>query len=118
MHVHVLFDDLLFVVMQSYEAIRWALDRLNKEGEELNGEYLSDTYIPGVKLGKLHNYMCHTCIYSHKCQGSCNLHILNMSHLMTKPTKWHVCPVDSDQPGHLPSLGLVASKVVRHFFAV
>ena len=38
--------------MQSYEAIRWALDRLNKEKEELNGEYLNDTYIPGVKLGK------------------------------------------------------------------
>ena len=27
-----------------------------------------------------------------------------MSHLMIKPTKWHVCPPkDSDQPGHLPS---------------
>ena len=23
---------------------------------------------------------------------------------MTKPTKWHVCPVKTDQPGHMPSL--------------
>ena len=27
-----------------------------------------------------------------------------MSCLMTKPTKWHVCPAKTDQPGHLPSL--------------
>ena len=38
--------------MQSYEAVRWALDRLNKENEMLNGEFLDDTYIPGVKIGK------------------------------------------------------------------
>ena len=25
----------------------------------------------------------------------------HLSHLMTNPTKWHVCPADSDQPGHL-----------------
>ena len=42
---------LFIAVMQSYEAVRWALDRLNKKDEELNGEYLTDTYIPGVKLG-------------------------------------------------------------------
>ena len=23
---------------------------------------------------------------------------------MTKPTKWHVCPAKTDQPGHPPSL--------------
>ena len=27
-----------------------------------------------------------------------------MSCLMTKPTKWHVCPVNSDQPRHPPNL--------------
>ena len=27
-----------------------------------------------------------------------------MSHLMTKPTKWHVRPAKTDQPGHSPSL--------------
>ena len=27
-----------------------------------------------------------------------------MSRLMTKPTKWHVRPSKTDQPGHLPSL--------------
>lgn len=40
--------------MQSYEAIRWALDRLNKKNTVLNGEFLTDSYVPGVKLGKLH----------------------------------------------------------------
>ena len=29
---------------------------------------------------------------------------IQMSHLMTKPIKLHVCPVKTDQPGHLPSL--------------
>jgi len=38
--------------MQSYEAIRWALDRLNKKGQILNGQLLTDSYIPGVKLGE------------------------------------------------------------------
>lgn len=38
--------------MQAYEAIRWALDRLNKKNEELNGEFLNNSYVPGVELGK------------------------------------------------------------------
>ena len=29
---------------------------------------------------------------------------LNFSHSMTKPTKWPVCPANSDQPGQPPSL--------------
>ena len=28
----------------------------------------------------------------------------NMSRRMTKPTKWHVRPAKTDQPGHPPSL--------------
>lgn len=43
--------------MQSYEAIRWALDRLNKKNTVLNGEFLTDSYVPGVKLGmKVYDY--------------------------------------------------------------
>ncbi|KAK3084395.1 hypothetical protein FSP39_012853 [Pinctada imbricata] len=38
-------------MMQAYEAIRWALDRLNKKDQILNGEYLNNSYIPGVNLG-------------------------------------------------------------------
>ncbi|XP_033748674.1 LOW QUALITY PROTEIN: uncharacterized protein LOC117333478 [Pecten maximus] len=44
--------------MQSYEAIRWALDRLNKKNEELNGEYLNNSYIPGVELGMMVKNYC------------------------------------------------------------
>ena len=33
-----------------------------------------------------------------------NRTILHLSHLMTKPTKWHVCSAKTNQPGHLPSL--------------
>lgn len=39
--------------MQAYEAVRWAIDRLNKKNEELNGEFLTDSYIPGITLGKI-----------------------------------------------------------------
>lgn len=45
-------DFLVFSEMQSYEAIRWILDRLNKKDEYLNGEFLSDYFIPGVRIGK------------------------------------------------------------------
>ena len=38
--------------MQAYEAVRWAIDRLNKKNEELNGEFLNNSYIPGITLGK------------------------------------------------------------------
>ncbi|XP_067683866.1 uncharacterized protein [Haliotis asinina] len=37
--------------MQAYEAIRWALDLINKKDQKLNGENLTDTYVPGIKLG-------------------------------------------------------------------
>ena len=39
--------------MQSYEAIRWAIELLNKERVELNGQFLTDTYVPGIKIGLL-----------------------------------------------------------------
>ena len=38
--------------MQAYEAIRWALDLVNKKGEYLNGEFLKDFYVPGIRIGK------------------------------------------------------------------
>lgn len=44
--------------MQSYESIRWALDRLNKKDEVLNGEYLDDFFIPGIRIG---NYLDQGC---------------------------------------------------------
>ncbi|XP_053375882.1 uncharacterized protein LOC123533311 isoform X2 [Mercenaria mercenaria] len=44
--------------MQSYEAIRWALDRLNKKDEVLNGEDLDDYYIPGIKIGMIAQDYC------------------------------------------------------------
>lgn len=37
--------------MQQYEALRWALDLVNKKDEFLNGEYLTDYYVPGIRLG-------------------------------------------------------------------
>ena len=43
--------------MQAYEAIRWALDRLNKRNEVLNGEFLPDFYIPGVRIGILNAFL-------------------------------------------------------------
>lgn len=43
--------------MQSYEAIRWVLDLLNKKNEFLQTQYLTDYYVPGVRLGmKVKNY--------------------------------------------------------------
>ena len=39
--------------MQAYEALRWAIDRLNKKNEVLNGEMLTDSYIPGITLGSM-----------------------------------------------------------------
>ena len=44
--------DILLTDMQAYEAVRWAIDRLNKKNEELNGEFLNNSYIPGITLGK------------------------------------------------------------------
>ncbi|XP_076434694.1 uncharacterized protein LOC143274691 [Babylonia areolata] len=37
--------------MQWYEALRYALDLVNKKDEFLNGQYLDDYYVPGVRLG-------------------------------------------------------------------
>lgn len=43
--------------MQGYEAIRWAIDRLNKKGTMLNGEFLTDSYVPGITIGmKVRDY--------------------------------------------------------------
>ncbi|KAK3802485.1 hypothetical protein RRG08_043316 [Elysia crispata] len=43
--------------MQSYEAIRWVLDLLNKKGEKIWTEFLDDYYVPGIPLGvKMRNY--------------------------------------------------------------
>lgn len=39
--------------MQAYEAMRWALQRINQDSGVLQGNYITDSYIPGVKIGKL-----------------------------------------------------------------
>lgn len=46
------------VTMQSYEAIRFALDLVNKKGEVLNGEKLKDFYVPGIRIGMLVRDYC------------------------------------------------------------
>ncbi|CAI9740511.1 Metabotropic glutamate receptor 3 [Octopus vulgaris] len=46
------------VSMQAYEAIRWTLDLLNKKGEYFNGQYLTDSYVPGVLLGMVAKDYC------------------------------------------------------------
>ena len=38
--------------MQAYEAAQWALKRLNQDQGTINGQRVTDSYIPGVKLGK------------------------------------------------------------------
>ncbi|KAK7481553.1 hypothetical protein BaRGS_00027202, partial [Batillaria attramentaria] len=46
--------------MQPYEALRWALDLVNKKDELLNGQYLTDYYVPGIRLGmKVVDYCGH-----------------------------------------------------------
>ncbi|XP_055862816.1 uncharacterized protein LOC106050493 [Biomphalaria glabrata] len=43
--------------MQSYEAIRWVLELLNKKNETLQTQFLTEFYVPGIKLGmKVINY--------------------------------------------------------------
>ena len=39
--------------MHSYEAIRLALELLNKKNETLGTTRLTDSYVPGIKLGKI-----------------------------------------------------------------
>ncbi|XP_052832786.1 metabotropic glutamate receptor 3-like [Octopus bimaculoides] len=46
------------VSMQAYEAIRWTLDLLNKKGEYFNGQYLADSYVPGILLGMVAKDYC------------------------------------------------------------
>ncbi|GAB1608013.1 Metabotropic glutamate receptor 3, partial [Argonauta hians] len=46
------------VSMQSYEAIRWTLELLNKKEEYFNGQYLKDTYVPGIRLGMITKDYC------------------------------------------------------------
>ena len=38
--------------MQAYEALRYALDLVNKKDEFLNGQYLTDYYVPGIRMGR------------------------------------------------------------------
>ena len=38
--------------MKTYEAMRWALGRINQNSGHLNGEAVSESYIPGVKIGE------------------------------------------------------------------
>ena len=38
--------------MKAYEAMRWALGRINQDSGFIDGEAISKSYIPGVKIGK------------------------------------------------------------------
>ena len=38
--------------MPAYESMRWALGRINQDQGTINGERITDSYIPGVKLGE------------------------------------------------------------------
>jgi hypothetical protein len=37
--------------MQSYEALRFAFELVNKKNETLNTQFLTDFYVPGIRLG-------------------------------------------------------------------
>ena len=43
------------------EAIRWALQRINQDSGTINGQSISQSYIPGVKIGNADTmaYMLH-----------------------------------------------------------
>ena len=38
--------------IQAYEALRWALNRINQDSGQIDTEVITDSYIPGVKLGE------------------------------------------------------------------
>ncbi|KAH9518675.1 hypothetical protein Btru_005959 [Bulinus truncatus] len=43
--------------MQSFEALRWVLELLNKKNETIQTQFQTDYYVPGIKLGmKVINY--------------------------------------------------------------
>lgn len=44
--------------MQAYEALRYAFDLVNKKDEFLNGQFLTDYYVPGIRLGKCLHSLC------------------------------------------------------------
>lgn len=50
------------VDMQAYEAIRWALELLNKKDQILNGDNLTSTYVPGIKLGEWSQLQLSDCL--------------------------------------------------------
>lgn len=39
-------------VPQAYEAMKWALDRLNQDSGSINGDTVTESYIRGVKIGQ------------------------------------------------------------------
>ena len=52
----------------------------------------------------------------HTCYKTGSYYRVQMSHSMTKPTKWRAASKDSDQPGHLPSLIRVfAVRMKKHW---
>ncbi|XP_041349145.1 uncharacterized protein LOC121368478 [Gigantopelta aegis] len=56
--------------MQSYEAIRWAIELLNKEKIEYNGQFLTDTYVPGIKIGmKVQDYCGRSSTAAYKAES-------------------------------------------------
>lgn len=41
-----------------YEALLWAADRINQDSGAINGEPVSDSYVPGIKIGEISNGVC------------------------------------------------------------
>ena len=37
--------------IQIYEALLWAVNRINQDSGTINGEPITDSYVPGIKIG-------------------------------------------------------------------
>ena len=38
--------------IQIYEALLWAVNRINQDSGTINGEPITDSYVPGIKIGE------------------------------------------------------------------
>ena len=48
-------SDSNFILLGSikiYEALLWAVSRINQDSGTINGETITDSYVPGIKIGK------------------------------------------------------------------
>ena len=39
-----------------YESVLWAVNRINQDSGSVNGETVTDSYVPGIKIGQLSMY--------------------------------------------------------------